>query len=49
MRRANVQLKKGVTSVDAFTGEVHLRHHITQQGYYKGKQVLLAEKVKEED
>ena len=49
MRRANVQLKKGVTSVDAFTGEVHLRHHITQQGYYKGKQVLLAEQVKDED
>ena len=48
MRRAHVRLKQEATSVDAFTGEVHMRHHITPQGYYKGKQVLLPkEKVTE--
>ncbi len=48
MRRAHVQLKQEATSVDPFTGEVHRRHHITEQGYYKGKQVLIA-KVKDNE
>ena len=43
MRRAHVRLKQAETSVDPFTGEVHRRHHISAQGYYKGKQVLLTQ------
>ena len=49
MRRAsNFTLKKPTTSVDPFTGETHLRHHITSQGYKAGKQVL-AEKQKDQN
>lgn len=27
-------------STDPVTGELHLRHHITATGYYKGKQII---------
>tara|TARA_B100001248_G_C26961951_1_gene266292 strand:- start:5 stop:208 length:204 start_codon:yes stop_codon:yes gene_type:complete len=41
MRRAsNFTLKKPALSVDPFTGETHVRHHVTSQGYKGGKQVL---------
>ncbi|MGI9251088.1 MAG: 50S ribosomal protein L32 [Pseudohongiellaceae bacterium] len=40
MRRAHDSLKNPVLSVDSTSGEVHRRHHITADGFYKGKQVL---------
>jgi len=40
MRRAHDALTATVLAVDAKTGETHLRHHITQDGYYRGKKVL---------
>ena len=40
MRRANAQLKQPTLSSDPLTGEIHLRHHITPDGYYRGQQVL---------
>ncbi len=27
-------------TVDSSTGEVHLRHHISPNGYYRGKKVV---------
>lgn len=27
-------------SVDKISGEIHLRHHITQKGFYRGKKVI---------
>jgi len=27
-------------STDKTTGETHLRHHITKDGYYRGKKVI---------
>lgn len=42
MRRSHDALKtRGVISADQETGELHLRHHITPKGYYKGKQIII--------
>jgi len=46
MRRAHDRLSKATLSVDATTGETHRRHHVTADGYYRGKQVVV---VAEED
>lgn len=40
MRRAHDGLKASALSVDAHSGETHLRHHITPGGYYRGRKVL---------
>ncbi len=40
MRRAHDALKNPALSEDPTTGEVHRRHHITPDGYYRGKQVI---------
>ncbi len=40
MRRSHDGLSNKALSVDSSTGEVHLRHHISRDGYYKGKQVI---------
>jgi len=40
MRRSHNALKNPALSEDPETGETHLRHHITTDGYYRGKQVI---------
>ncbi|NTS77955.1 50S ribosomal protein L32 [Catenovulum sp. SM1970] len=40
MRRSHDALTSATTSVDSATGETHLRHHVTADGYYKGKKVI---------
>ena len=40
MRRAHDGLTKPTLSVDAATGETHRRHHVSPEGYYKGRQVI---------
>lgn len=40
MRRSHDALVKPTLSVDATTGETHRRHHITEDGYYRGRKVL---------
>ena len=44
MRRSHDKLRARMLSIDAVTGETHLRHHVTAKGYYRGKQVI-AEKT----
>mgnify|MGYP001172984690 FL=1 len=39
-RRSHNALKKASLSLDPVTGEKHLRHHMTKDGFYKGKKVL---------
>ncbi len=48
MRRSHDALTKPTLSVDSTTGEVHLRHHITPDGYYRGKKILDADSVYED-
>jgi len=40
MRRKNMKSENISLSTDISTGEMHLRHHITKEGYYKGKLIL---------
>ena len=41
MRRSHDALTKPTLSTDPVTGEVHRRHHMTADGYYRGRQVLV--------
>ena len=40
MRRSHDALKDSTLSFDAVTGELHRRHHITADGYYRGKKLV---------
>ncbi len=40
MRRSHDALTAGALSVDSTTGETHLRHHITPDGFYRGRKVI---------
>ena len=39
-RRSHNKLKSPALSTDQTTGEIHLRHHMTEDGFYKGKKVM---------
>jgi large subunit ribosomal protein L32 len=40
MRRAHDALTLPTLSIDSKTGETHRRHHITADGYYRGRKVI---------
>jgi large subunit ribosomal protein L32 len=40
MRRSHDGLKLSTLSIDPVSGELHRRHHITADGYYKGVKVV---------
>ena len=40
MRRSHDSLKNSTFSVESVTGETHLRHRISPDGYYRGRKVL---------
>lgn len=39
-RRAHDALTGPALSVDPTSGETHLRHHVTADGYYRGKKMI---------
>lgn len=39
-RRSHDALAKPSLAIDATTGETHRRHHLTADGYYRGRRVL---------
>jgi len=40
MRRSHDALTAEALSVDSNTGETHRRHHITPDGFYRGRKVI---------
>ncbi len=40
MRRAHDKLGASTLSTDKVSGELHHRHHVTKDGFYRGKQVI---------
>ncbi|BDX20421.1 MAG: 50S ribosomal protein L32 [Pseudomonadales bacterium] len=40
MRRSHDALSASALSVDKTTGETHLRHHVSPDGFYRGRQVI---------
>lgn len=41
MRRAHDALSGPTLSEDSTTGEIHRRHHVTADGFYRGRQVIV--------
>ena len=39
MRRSHDALKPATLSIEPTTGETHLRHHVSADGYYRGRKV----------
>ena len=40
MRRSHDSLKTATLSIEPNTGETHRRHHVSADGYYRGKKVI---------
>jgi large subunit ribosomal protein L32 len=40
MRRSHDALGNPTLSVDGTSGETHRRHHVSADGYYRGKKVI---------
>ena len=40
MRRAHDALTGPALSVDSTSGETHRRHHVSKEGYYRGRKVI---------
>ncbi|MDH5356529.1 MAG: 50S ribosomal protein L32 [Gammaproteobacteria bacterium] len=48
MRRSHDALGNSTLSVEPTTGETHRRHHVSADGYYRGRKVI-ADKVVDDD
>ena len=48
MRRSHDALGSATLSVEPTTGETHLRHHISADGYYRGRKIV-ADKLVDDD
>jgi large subunit ribosomal protein L32 len=40
MRRSHDALRKPTLSVEPMTGETHRRHHVSPDGFYRGRKIL---------
>lgn len=49
MRRSHDALTAHCVSTDVETGERHLRHHVSPDGYYRGREVIAKNDMAEED
>ncbi len=48
-RRSHDKLKKPTVSVDPTSGETHLRHRVSSDGFYRGEQVVSQPEINDED
>ena len=49
MRRSHDSLANPTLSVDSTSGETHLRHHMTDDGFYRGRQIIKAAEIEEDE
>ena len=40
MRRSHDAVSSKTLSIDSTSGETHLRHHVSADGYYRGRKVV---------
>lgn len=40
MRRSHDKLTANTLSIEPTTGETHLRHHVSADGFYRGRKVI---------
>jgi large subunit ribosomal protein L32 len=45
MRRSHDALTDSALSIEPETGEVHRRHHVSADGYYRGRKVIANDEV----
>jgi len=43
MRRSHDALKNPTLSIDKTSGETHRRHHVSRDGFYRGRKVIEVE------
>ena len=48
-RRSHDSLKSPTLSIDPVSGETHLRHHMTPDGFYRGRQIIASPVELDED
>ncbi len=48
-RRSHDALKSPTLSIDPESGETHIRHHMTPDGFYRGRQVIAPKDVYEDE
>jgi len=48
-RRSHDRVAKPTLSIDQESGETHRRHHITADGYYRGREVIARAPVEEDE
>ena len=48
-RRSHDSLSNPALSIDPVSGETHLRHHMTPDGFYRGRQVIASAVEVEDD
>ncbi|MBP1151873.1 MULTISPECIES: 50S ribosomal protein L32 [Methylocaldum] len=49
MRRSHDALKANALSIEPTTGETHLRHHVSPDGYYRGRKVIASKEESSEE
>jgi large subunit ribosomal protein L32 len=49
MRRSHDALTAATLSVEPTTGETHRRHHVSADGYYRGRKVIATKEESSED
>ena len=49
MRRAHDALSAATLSIEPTTGETHRRHHVSPDGYYRGRQVIKQNEVDDDE
>lgn len=47
MRRGHDSLQQTTLSTDRTTGARHVRHHIAENGHYRGRQIIAPKAAKE--
>ena len=48
-RRGHDKLKNPALSVDQTTGETHLRHRVSPDGFYRGEQIIAQPEIENDD
>ena len=49
MRRSHDSLTASALSIEPTTGETHRRHHISADGFYRGRQVVKTPELEDDD
>ena len=49
MRRSHDKLDAPTLSVDPVSGETHLRHRVTPDGFYRGKTIVAQPEIDDDD